>query len=317
MKDKFEEVVERIRVEALIRDTHGEYRINLTKVEEILRESFPESVPAEQGEGLGKVDLRNLIEGIDVLPESEISVFGSDNLAIALASYFEGHLARPDDDETDTELGWSKWAIAHTHDLSDRIVAALLTSRPQPGAAKDVRELALDLPSLFDLPGERERLINLLANERWPASFVRDRLDRYDDCQARLILAREPEGLIMPEPKRLREALERGAMRYCGEPSRAVKDCAILTQAYHATRARAEAAERELAEVRADAQRQISEARVKGEEMRAAIIKEIVAVFDKHASYDPHGDGKNAIIHCTDELRADITALATPAEGTI
>jgi hypothetical protein len=52
------------------------------------------------------------------------------------------------------------------------------------------------------------------------------------------------------EPKRLKEALERGKIKYCGEPSRAVKDCAILTQAYYSTLARAEQAERKGEELR-------------------------------------------------------------------
>jgi hypothetical protein len=44
--------------------------------------------------------------------------------------------------------------------------------------------------------------------------------------------------------------------------------------------------------------------------LREAAIKETVAIFDKHASSDPHSNGgNNAIVHCTDELRAEIAAL--------
>ena len=44
--------------------------------------------------------------------------------------------------------------------------------------------------------------------------------------------------------------------------------------------------------------------------LRARVIKEVVAIFDKHASFNPHGDGNNAIIICSDELRAEIATLA-------
>jgi len=37
-----------------------------------------------------------------------------------------------------------------------------------------------------------------------------------------------------------------------------------------------------------------------------AIIDGLIAIFDKHSSYDPHGNDSNAIIKCTDALRADI-----------
>ena len=47
---------------------------------------------------------------------------------------------------------------------------------------------------------------------------------------------------------------------------------------------------------------------------RERTIKEVIAIFDKHASYDPHANAlpgtiPNAIIYCDDELRADLKAL--------
>jgi hypothetical protein len=68
--------------------------------------------------------------------------------------------------------------------------------------------------------------------------------------------------------------------------------------------ARAEAAERELAEVRADAQRQISEAKVKSEELRAAL--EHIVELTGAQSGGPW---------TRDIQRIARAALATPAEG--
>ncbi len=55
-----------------------------------------------------------------------VEVFGTDNLAIALASYFEDLPDCPEND-VDDELGWSRWAIAKTNEVLSRIVDLLDT----------------------------------------------------------------------------------------------------------------------------------------------------------------------------------------------
>lgn len=58
-----------------------------------------------------------------------------DNIAIVFVTYFEKRLDRPEDDEIDDEVGWSKWAIEKTNDALNRIVE-YLTSHPS-GRQKD------------------------------------------------------------------------------------------------------------------------------------------------------------------------------------
>ena len=66
-----------------------------------------------------KVDLRNLIANIDAG-----DMVLADCVGIALTSYFEYHLDRPDDDEIG-EDGWSIWALRQTNYTLDAIVDAI------------------------------------------------------------------------------------------------------------------------------------------------------------------------------------------------
>lgn len=72
---------------------------------------------------IDKVALRNQIESLPV--NSEESIYDEDNVAIALATYFESREDCPDNDE-DSETGWSRWAIEKTNEVLDRIVLCLL-----------------------------------------------------------------------------------------------------------------------------------------------------------------------------------------------
>lgn len=71
-----------------------------------------------------RLKARNLLGGV-YLEESG----NSDNLAIALASYFEGHCDRPSPDPIDDEIGLGEWVIKKTNEALDRIVAE---TRPAP-----------------------------------------------------------------------------------------------------------------------------------------------------------------------------------------
>lgn len=48
-----------------------------------------------------------------------------ENVAIALASYFSGHIDRPYDDPIDSETGWSEWCISQTNTTLDAIVTLI------------------------------------------------------------------------------------------------------------------------------------------------------------------------------------------------
>lgn len=73
--------------------------------------------------------LRNLIGGHDCEPD----VTCSDNLAIAIISYFESHMDCPDDDQT--EDGWSQWATDKTNAVLDRLTDEVLAFAAKKEAA--------------------------------------------------------------------------------------------------------------------------------------------------------------------------------------
>lgn len=60
---------------------------------------------------------RNDIAGVPAGAE-----IASDNVAIALASYFSDHVSRPENDEVGEE-GWGAWVIEQTNITLDAIAA--------------------------------------------------------------------------------------------------------------------------------------------------------------------------------------------------
>jgi hypothetical protein len=64
--------------------------------------------------------LRNLLGSVDAG-----TTHGGDNVAIALATYFDMHLHKPEgaDDEIDDEVGWSNWVVEQVNATLDALVA--------------------------------------------------------------------------------------------------------------------------------------------------------------------------------------------------
>ena len=63
-----------------------------------------------------------LIDFIADVPMGRDDVW-ADNLAIALCSYFDGHMGRPEDDEDDDETGWGPWVIERVNEALEDIAA--------------------------------------------------------------------------------------------------------------------------------------------------------------------------------------------------
>lgn len=50
----------------------------------------------------------------------------TDNVAIALASYFSRHLRRPGDDPDDPDSGWGEWVLQQTYATLDAMATTVL-----------------------------------------------------------------------------------------------------------------------------------------------------------------------------------------------
>ena len=73
---------------------------------------------------MDKIALRNLLANVDAGTTD-----GGDNVAIALATYFDNHLHKPEgsDDEFDEELGWSNWVIQQVNATLDAMVEVAIS----------------------------------------------------------------------------------------------------------------------------------------------------------------------------------------------
>jgi hypothetical protein len=66
---------------------------------------------------MSNIEMRNRFGCLDI----ERNRVGCDNLAIALASYFDKHVDRPEDDPIDSEVGWGVWVMAKSNEALDII----------------------------------------------------------------------------------------------------------------------------------------------------------------------------------------------------
>jgi hypothetical protein len=91
-----------------------------------------------KGDFMPNIELRNKIGSLPTRPSDE----GGDNIAIALALYFDRHVDRPEDDLVDTELGWGTWVMEQTNAALDSIVETLFNhERQKTQGNKETREM--------------------------------------------------------------------------------------------------------------------------------------------------------------------------------
>jgi hypothetical protein len=66
-----------------------------------------------------EIEKMNKVGSIPVIDGGSVT---DDNLAIALATYFEDHPDRPETDEINDETGWGDWVIEKVDDLICRAI---------------------------------------------------------------------------------------------------------------------------------------------------------------------------------------------------
>lgn len=106
-------------------------------------------------------ELRNTLAVVPMEPEK----IWSDNLSIALASYFDGHVDCPDE-PIDEKLGWKPWVMDCTDAALDRIVACLKDQID--GCEEDFEKWWAQEGSVSPLDGEDlEEFVHRMTRTAW------------------------------------------------------------------------------------------------------------------------------------------------------
>jgi hypothetical protein len=72
--------------------------------------------------------MRNRVGNIMVDTTDE----NSDSLGVVLASYFDGHMHRPESDPVDDETGWGEWVLAKSYAAMDNIAEFVAANTRAP-----------------------------------------------------------------------------------------------------------------------------------------------------------------------------------------
>lgn len=122
---------------------------------------------------------RNFLGGIYIENTGD-----SDTLGIALASYFESHMDRPEKDvDEEGESGWGPWAIQKTNEALDTIARVVLTRHIPIAQLEYLETLASETKKEFIYSKETGRWHwHNRGEDEWVSTGFTSRLDALMDA---------------------------------------------------------------------------------------------------------------------------------------